>query len=123
MTIINHCPPIPIKFDPNLLSTPTFGYSAEDLYRIGDFLQKKIDSAEFRKFPATIEKLKQKKQHFMELYEWAKNQERENKTKTCLKTQWFGYRPRLTNKDDQRIFDRLSDRASTSKYDRRRNEV
>lgn len=123
MTITTHCPAIKIKFDPNLLSVPTFGYNAEYLYRISAFLQKKIDSSEFSKFPATIEKLKQKQQQFMELYEWAKTQERENETKTHIKTQWIGYRPRLANKNDQRVFERLSDRAGTSRIDRSNNKV
>lgn len=120
MTIITSCPPIPIKFSKDLLSMPAFGYSADYLYQISAFLQKKIDSAEFRKFPKTLERLKNKQEHFMELYERAKIEEGNNKTKTCRKTQWFGYRPRLANRNDQRLFERLSDRAETSKRDRRR---
>jgi len=121
--IISSCPLISMKFNPNLLSTPTFGYSAEYLYQISDFLQKKIDSAEFRKFPSTIEKLKQKQQQFRELYERAKTQEEQAKTKTCLKTQWLGYRPRLSNRNDQRIFERLDDRRKAFEYDCRKNNV
>lgn len=59
----------------------------------------------------------------MELYERAKTQERENKTKTNIKTQWFGYRPRLANKNDQRVFERLSDRAGTCKSMRRLSKI
>lgn len=123
ISTIIHMPPMPMKFDPNLLSMPAFGFRAEYLYQISAFLQKKIDSAEFRKFPATIQKLKQKQQQFMELYERAKIKEEQAKTKTRLKTQWLGYRPRLANKNDQRVFDRLNNRAETSKLDRRHSKV
>lgn len=117
MKIIADCPPIPMKFDHNLLSIPAFGFNSEYLHRISAFIKKKIYSSQFKKFPSTLEKLKQQHQKFMELYELSKIEEEKAKTKTCLKTQWFGYRPRLANKNDQRIFDRLSDRAETSKYD------
>ena len=123
ISTFSHAPSMPMKFDPHLLSMPTFGYNAEYLYQISAFLQKKIDSAEFRKFPKTLERLKNKQENFMELYERAKIEERNNKEKTCRKTQWFGYRPRLSNKNDQRVFERLSDRAETSKRDRRHSKV
>lgn len=123
ISTFSHIPPMPMKFDPNLLSMPTFGFRAEYLYQISAFLQKKIDSAEFSKFPATIHKLKQKQQQFMQLYERTKIEEEQAKTKTCLKTQWIGYRPRLANKNDQRVFERLNDREKTSKRDRRDGKV
>jgi hypothetical protein len=123
MTIITSCPPMPVKFSKDLLSTPTFGYNAEYLRQIGDFLLRKIHSAGLKKHPTRRILLMVKHKEFMELYERAKTQERENKNKTCLKTQWLGYRPRLAKKNDQRVFDRLSDRAETSKRDRRRNEI
>ncbi len=110
-----------MKFDRNLLSVPTFGFRAEYLYQIGLFLQKKIDSSEFNKFPSTIEELKKKQQKFMELYERAKIEEEQAKTKTCLKTQWLGYRPRFTNKNDQRVFERLDNRAEAFKRQLRKN--
>ncbi len=86
-TISTDMPKIELKFNKNLLSMPIWEYSAKYLHQIGTFLQKKIDSKEFRKFPATIEKLKQKQLKFMELYERAKIEEENAKTKTCLKTQ------------------------------------
>lgn len=123
MTIIVSCPIIPIKFRKDLLSTPSFVYNSDYLYQISVFLQKKIDSAEFRKFPKTLEGLKNKQKIFIEIYEQAKIEERNNKTKAYRKTQGCGYRPRLPNRSDQRIFERLSNRAETSKCDRRRDEV
>ena len=117
------CPPVLMGFNPNLLSMPIFGYNSEYLYEISVFIQKKIDSSEFCKFPKTIENLKNKKEYFMELYERAKTQERENKTKTHIKAKRLGYRPRLANRNDQSLFERLSDRAQTSKHDRRNNEI
>ncbi len=116
-------PYIAIKFSKDLLSTPTFGYDAKYLFQISNFLQKKIDSSEFYKFPATILKLKQIHMKFMEMYERAKIEEGNNKTKTYRKTQWLGYRPRFANKNDQRIFDRLTDRAEASRIDRKENEI
>jgi hypothetical protein len=98
ITTISHMPPMPMKFDSHLLSRPTFGFTADYLRKISAFLQKKIDSAEFRKFPATIKKLKQQQQELMELYEWAKIKERETKGKTNYKTCWLFYRPYLTEK-------------------------
>lgn len=114
-----NCERKPIKIE----ARSNFGYKADYLYEISAFLQKKIDSAEFRKFPKTLERLKNKQEHFMELYERAKIEEGNNKTKTCRKTQWLGYRPRLANKNDQRVFDRLSNRSETSRNDRRNNKV
>src|ERR1041385_2951486 len=105
MTIITSCPLITITFNPDLLSVPTFGYNADYLYQISVFLQKKIDSAKFRKFSKTLERLKNKQEYFMELYERAKIEEGNNKTKTCCKTKWLGYRPRSANRNDQNLFE------------------
>lgn len=115
------CPPIVVKFNQNLLSIPIFGFRAEYLYQISVFLQKKIDSSEFRKFPSTILKLKQKQQKFIELYERAKIEEEKAKAKMYVKTKCIGYRPRLPNRNDQRIFERLSNRTETSKRDKSRS--
>src|SRR5580765_5864203 len=98
--IITQIAPMPIQFNPHLLSLPTWGFSTKNLIKISDFLQKKIDSAKFNKFPATIKKLKQKQQQFMELYERAKTKERETKEKTCIKTNAPFYRPRFANCND-----------------------
>ena len=123
MAIITHCPPIPMMFDPNLLSMSTFGFRAEYLGKIGAFLEKKLDSVEFNKYIRTKNTLYQKYSEFMELYERTKIEEGKAKEKTFLKTQWIGYRPRLANKNDERIFDRLIDRAQTSRIDRLNNKV
>lgn len=116
-------PPIPVRFDPHLLSTPIIGFCAENLRKIAEFLQKRIDSAEFKKFPKTRERLKDRQQHFEELYERAKIEEGKAKEKKGLKTAWFGYRPRLANRNDQRLFERLSNRRETSVFDRRHNKI
>lgn len=122
-TIISHAPPIPVTFNPHLLSMPSIGFSAEKLHKIAEFLKKKVNSPEFKKFPKTRERLENKQQHFMELYERAKIEEGKAKEKTCLKTQWFGYRPRLANRHDQRLFERLDDRAYTSAINQRHNKI
>lgn len=121
--IFNQAPQLPVRFDPNLLSMPTFGFNAKKLHKISEFLQKKINSGEFKKFPKTRERLENKQQHFMELYERALIEEEKVKEKTCLKTQRFGYRPRLANRNDQRLFERLNNRRETSASDRRNNKV
>lgn len=100
ITTTMHIPPMAMRFDPHLLSMPTFGYSAEKLYQIGAWLLEKIDSAELRKFPSTIAKLKKQHQQFMELYERTKIEEGKAKGKTFIKAKAPFYRPRLANKND-----------------------
>ena len=58
-----------MKFDPNLLSMPNWGFSAQQLRQIGDILLKKILSAKLRKFPNRVKLLVSKYKQFMELYE------------------------------------------------------
>lgn len=123
MTILTSAPPIKINFNKDLLSMPTFWFSAEKLRKIGDWLLKKIDSAEFNKFPATIEKLRQQHKHFMELYERAKIKERENKDKAYIKAKMFGYRPEYVNYKGPDLFGRLEHRVETSVNDRRNNKI
>lgn len=123
VTTISHMPPMPMKFDPHLLSRPTFGFTADYLRQISAFLQKKIDSAEFRKFPATIQKLKQQQQELTELYEWAKIKEREAKGKAFIKANAPFYRPRLIKKDDNRLFERLDKRRASSNKNGANNAV
>jgi hypothetical protein len=113
-TTKSHPPSIPMRFNPQLLSTPTFGFSAKKLLKIAEFLKKKVNSNEFKKFPATLTKLKQQHQQFMELYERAIIEEKQAKEKKGLKTHWLGYRPRLVNRNDQRLFERLDDRRRMS---------
>jgi len=114
---------LPLKFNPNLLSMPIFGYNSDYLYEISQFILKKMHFGGSKKHPQKMKQLMNKYNLFMELYERAKTQERENKGKTSLKTQWFGYRPRLANRNDQRIFERLNNRTETSKLHRRNNEI
>lgn len=123
ITTISHIPPMPMKFNPHLLSSPIFKYDAEYLLKIADFLKKKVNSSEFHKFPATIVKLKIQHQQFMELYERAKIKEREVKEKAFVKANAPFYRPRLANKNDQRVFERLDDRRKTSEHDRRNSNL
>lgn len=116
-------PLIPMKFDSNLLSLPSWNYDADKLRQLGDWLEEKILNSKFLKYPDTIEKLTEQHLKFMELYERAKVIERKNKEKTSSRTQMFGYRPRLANKNDQSVFDRLSHRKRISIADRKNNEV
>lgn len=115
---------LPITFfDANLLSTPTFGFSAKKLHEIAEFLKKRINFNEFKKFPATVEKLKQQHQQFMELYERAKIKEREAKGKAFIKANAPFYRPRLIKKDDNRLFERLEKEQASSNKDGANNAI
>lgn len=121
MTILP--PQICTQYYADLLSIPLPLYRARHLLQIGIWLLEKIERSEFQKFPSTVAKLKQQYQQFMELYERTKIEEEQAKEKGYRKTQWFGYRPRLTNRNDHRLFERLSYRAKTSKYDRWIHEI
>ena len=123
ITTTMHMRPMAIRFDPHFLSLTTLGYSAENLYQIGAWLLEKIDSSELRKFPGTIEKLKKQHQQFMELYERTKIEEGKAKEKMFIKANATFYRPRLDNKNDRTIFERLKDRRETSIADRKNNKV
>lgn len=123
VTTISHMPSITMKFDPHLLSRPTFRFTVDYLHQISAFLQKKIDSPKFRKFPATIQKLKQQQQELMELYERAKIKEEEAKGKAFIKTNAPFYRPRLIKKDDNCLFERLNKRRASSNKDGANNTI
>lgn len=116
-------PQISMHFDRNLLLNPIPTYSAENLLKIAEFLHRKLNSTKFNSHIRTKNKLYIKYLEFMELYGRAKIEEGKSKTKTILKTKWLGYRPELANRNDQRLFERLSDREKTSKRNRRSNEI
>jgi|SRR3974390_280267 len=113
-TTIHDAPLIPVRFNPHLLSIPTFGFSARHLLSLAEWVEKRILRAEFRKFPATIQALKQKHQQLMELYERTKIEEGKAKEKAFVKAHAPFYRPRLDNKNDERLFERLNDRRRMS---------
>lgn len=123
MTILTSCPPIPIKFDPHLLSMPTFGFSAKKLQKIAEFLKKKVNSGQFKKFPRTKNNVYLKYMYFMELYAQVKNKEYESKGKAFIKANAPFYRPRLADSNDQRLLERLDNRRKTSEFDRRHNKI
>ena len=123
MITTTHFPPLPITFSRDLLSTPIFRFDAEYLRKIGDWLLEKIDSAKFHKFPSTIVKLKKKHQQFMELYERAKIEEGKTEGKKFIKSKSPFYRPRLSDKNEQRAFEKLDYRRKTSEFDRRYSKV
>jgi len=104
-------PDVSQMFDPELLSRPMLYYSVDRLKPIFDFLEIKLKERQFNKFPNTRLKLEQKLKYFMELYHHAKEKEKESERKTPRQTQMFGYRPRLSNKNDRAIFERLRARV------------
>jgi hypothetical protein len=42
-TIISHMPPMPVRFDPHLLSAPSFGFSTKNLLKIAKFLDEDLE--------------------------------------------------------------------------------
>jgi hypothetical protein len=112
-----------IRFDPHLLSFPTWGYNAENLRQIGEWLIEKMHRSGLRKYPKTKNKVFLKHLEFMELYERAKIQEKENKEEGFVKTNNVFYRPRFANRYDQYLFERLEDRRKTSILDRRNSNI
>jgi hypothetical protein len=119
--MINLPPVIEMKFAPKLLSNPIFVFDANYLLKLAEWIEKKLLRPEFRKHINTKNKIYLKYLEFMELYERAKVKERENKGKTCLKTQGLFYRPRLNKFDDQHLFERLERKIRSSKQYRRHN--
>jgi len=118
-----YIPLIKVNYNPNLLSTPIFIFNAEYLLKIVQWLEKKLLSNEFHKYPATVVKIRLKIKHFMELYERAKDEERQTKEKTFIKANAPFYRPRLSDRNDQRTFEKLNDRRKTSEYNSRNIKV
>lgn len=114
-------PSIQQDLDLNLLSKPKWRFDAEYLRKIAQWIEKRIDRAEFKRCVKTRNDIYLKYMQFMELYEQAKTKEKESKEKTSRKISWPFYRPRLPNKNDQRIYQRLNDRRKTSERKLRKN--
>ena len=106
-------PDVSQMFDSQLLSRSIPYYSVDRLKIIFDFLQRKLHQRQFNKFPNTRLKLQYKLKHFMELYEIAK--EKESERKTLAQAKMLGYRPRLSDKNDRAIFERLRARVRSVK--------
>jgi hypothetical protein len=115
MSMSQYKPPsIKRTFNPNLLSVPTFGFSSKRLKMIFDYVDNRINKRDLNKFPNTISKLKILCEQFVELYEKAKEKEEDTEAKTPRQTEMLGYRPRLSNKNDQRVFEGLRARVRSS---------
>lgn len=115
MNTITTIPPlISTRFDAHLLSRPFPRFNAENLLFLAKWIEKRVNSNEFRGFPGSIQTLKDKINHFMELYDQVKSKEKESEGKTFVKAKRPFYRPRLPNKNDQRIYERLDDRRKAS---------
>lgn len=100
-------PVIEQKFSKDLLSTPIWGFNAEKLKKICDWLERHINDSNVAMCPNRVNKLTSKYKEFMDLYERAKIKERENEKEKACKTHMFGYRPRIANRDRQHLFGRL----------------
>lgn len=121
--ITSNIPSISQKFYPYLLCHSLCIYNIETLNHIAKWLEKKISRREFRKYPSTIKKLKEKQQQFVELYEEAKIKEREAENKEFIKAKMPFYRPRLPNRNDQHLFKRLVNRRETSEHERKNSKI
>lgn len=122
-TITVQCPPIQIPLNANLLSMPTFGFKAEHLLKIADWIINKTTHGKFNKCPERMDQIHHIYLRFMELYERAKVKEKQNKEEKRCTTAGPFYFPRLGNKNDQRLFERLEHREKTSRYDRRNHKI
>lgn len=123
MIISTEPPMISQVYSADLLFTPIYIFRADYLFKIAQWIEKKIASAEFRNFPKTRERLKDRLEHFMEFYEQVKIAEKESEGKTNVKANFPFYRPRIDNRNDQSLFERLEDRRKTSAFDRRHNKI
>lgn len=123
MTIYTRFTPFPFSLNPNLLSIPIFTVNADYMLKITEWLEKKLLSAEFRTRPTRRILLMVKIKELRELYERAKDAEREAEGKTLLKAQAPFYRPRLRNRNAQRAFEELDNRRKISENDRSHNKV
>lgn len=124
MKTVTSLPPFILQaFDRKLLSHPIWRFNVEELKKIADWLLEKIQSNQFKKFPNTIVNLRKKHQEFMELYERAKKKEDEVKEEKGNKTQLPFYRLRHSNRDDQRLFEKLERKFSTYSYDRKKYAI
>ena len=117
------CPDIDSFFNRILLSTPMFQPDAEYLRQFADWLERKINSREFRKFPGTLKRLMQQHELLMEMYERAKTQEKQKEGEMSFKTQKLFYRIKLPRKDDRDIFERLVRKRNTSMCCRRNYDI
>lgn len=106
-------PPIHQHYSSRMLSTPVFRQDAEYIKRYADWIMSQL-KGKYRKFPGTLQKLNQKYQTFMELYERAKTQERESEDKSDITTKDMFYGIELPDQDDRRVFERLRHRKKTS---------
>lgn len=122
-TKISSAPLIHVIFDSHLLSKPTWGFKSKYLLKISEFLQKKIHSGKFKKNFGATKKLKKKHHEFMEIYERVKVEEGKDKGKKYMQTECFGYTPRFTNRNDQRAFEKLNNRAQISEFDRKKYSI
>lgn len=124
-TSMNYLPRILMDFDPNLLSRPmpNFSDDSKTLFEIMQFLEKKIYSNKYKKFPRTIEKFIIKHKHFLELYERAKAKEEQNQKEKGLKTWQLFYRIRMPNQDDRTISKRLMQKRTAGKSSYRKNNA
>lgn len=114
-------PLITYKFNKNLLSTPVCGFKVENLLKILQWLEKRIISGKFRKHPHTVLKIREKIKQFMDIYEQAKEKEGLVGEKKSGRAKSIFYRPRLDNRCDQRIYERLNNRKIKSEFDRLNN--
>lgn len=122
ITTSSSLPPLIFQsFNRHLLSIPIFKHDAEYIFEVAEFLLKKINKKKFKKLPKTVAKLKDKLKYIMELYEQAKEKEKEIEIdkKAPIKARMPFYRTRLFKKDDRAIFERLERKRDQSKCRRK----
>jgi hypothetical protein len=120
-TISMDCPPVPVKFDPHLLSTASFRFSADNLSQIAFYIGIRLFKRNFNKFTNSKNKVYLKLSNFMEIYARAKAEEEEAEKSKDRKVNAPFYRPRHSNKDDQRLYEGLEHKIRMSRRQQRKN--
>jgi len=110
-------PPLLTHFRHDLLSMPmtSFYYNPNDLKKIADWIEEKLIDTKYKTHLNTIGTLINKLQEFKEIYGWAQARKGEIEKETDWKAMQLFYRPRLPDKNDQRVFEGLERKVNASK--------
>ena len=118
-------PPLLTHFRHDLLSMPmtSFYYNPNDLKKIADWIEEKLIDTKYKTHLNTIGTLINKLQEFKEIYGWAQARKGEIEKQTDWKAMQPFYRPRLPNRNDQRVFEGLERKVRTSERQLRTNNA
>ena len=114
---IQIAPPTIEQFNVNLLSTPMplFRENTKDLWQMYLYIKTKL-MYKARNNPIRLKKCLELEQQFLELYERAMDKEQERKAETTHFTQRPFYGITRTGCKDDKLFDRLAQRKTSTVY-------